>query len=170
MNKIFQRLKAEFLGVIPTALFFFISFQLLAITRSLILQQYGVQVSTFVAATVAALVVAKVVMVVDLLPFVNRFPDKPIVYNIVWKTTIYLLAALLVRYVEHHVPFIGKYGNIAIANRHLIDEVIWPHFLIVQLWLLVLFLMYCTLREFVRVLGRERIRAIFFGPARPDIA
>jgi hypothetical protein len=43
MNKIFQRLKAEFLGVIPTAVFFFISFQLLAITRSLILQQYGVR-------------------------------------------------------------------------------------------------------------------------------
>jgi hypothetical protein len=109
-------------------------------------------------------------MVVDLLPFVNRFPDKPIAYNIVWKTIIYLLAALLVRYVEHLIPFIRKYGDIAIANRHLFDEVIWPHFLIVQLWLLVLFLMYCTLMEFVRVLGRERIRSLFFGPVEPDTA
>lgn len=170
MNKIFNRLKDEFFGVIPTAIFFFTSFQLLALTRSLILKQYDVEVSAFVAATVGALVVAKVVMVVDLLPFVNRFPDKPIAYNIVWKTIIYFFAAFLVRYVEHLIPFVRKYGDMAIANSHLLNEVIWPHFWIVQLWLFVLFLMYCTLREFVRVLGREQIRAIFFGPVRPDIA
>ena len=150
-------------------MFFFVAFQLLAITRSLILQQYGIQISTFVAATMGALIVAKVVMIVDLLPFVNRFPDKPLVYNIVWKTIIYLLAAFLVRYVEHLIHFVRKYGDIAVANSHLLDEVIWPHFLIVQIWLFVFFLMYCTLRELSRALGRERIRSMFFGPIRPDI-
>lgn len=170
MNKIFQRLKEKFLGIIPASVFFFVAFQLLAITRSLILQQYGIQVSTFVAATIGALIVARVVMIVDLLPFVNRFPDKPLAYNIVWKTIIYWLAAFLVRYVEHLIHFVGKYGDIAVANSRLLDEVIWPHFLIVQIWLFVLFLMYCTLRELIRVLGRERIRSMFFGPIRPDIA
>ena len=170
MNKIFQRLKRAFLGILPTAVFFFFAFQLLAITRSLVLQQYGIQVQTFVAATIAALIVAKAVMVVDLLPFVNRFPDKPLAYNIVWKTIFYLLAAFLVRYVERLIPFVRKNGDIAVANSRLLDEVIWPYFLIVQIWLFVLFLMYCTLRELIRALGRERIRSMFFGPARPDIA
>ena len=170
MNKIFQRLKEEFVGIFPTVVFFFVAFQLLAITRSLILQQYGIQVSTFVAATIGALIVAKVVMIVDLLPFVNRFPDKPLAYNVVWKTIIYFLAAFLIRYIEHLIPFIRKYGDIAVANSRLLDEVIWPHFLIVQMWLFVLFLMYCALRELIRVLGRERVRSMFFGPIRPDIA
>ena len=170
MNKSFQRLKEEFLALIPTAVFFFVAFQLLAITRSLILQQYGIQISTFVAATIGALIVAKVVMIVDLLPFINRFPDKPLAYNIVWKTIIYLLAAFLVRYVEHLIPFVRKYGDIAVANSRLLDEVIWPHFLIVQMWLFVLFFMYCTLRELIRALGRERILAMFVGPIRPEIA
>ena len=138
MNKIFQRLKEKFLGIIPAAVFFFVAFQLLAITRSLILQQYGIQVSTFVAATIGALIVARVVMIVDLLPFVNRFPDKPLAYNIVWKTIIYLLAAFLVRYVEHLIHFGYKYGDIAVAHSRLLDEVVWPHFLIVQIWLFVL--------------------------------
>jgi len=170
MNKIFQRLKQEFVGVIPTAVFFLIAFQLLAFTRALILREYEVPVETFVAATVGALIVAKVVLIVDLLPFVNRFPDKPIIYNVIWKTVIYLIAAVLVRYLEHLFSFVRKYGDIAEANRHLFDEVIWPHFWLVQVWLFVVFLMYCVLKELNRVLGRERLRSIFLGPVKPTMA
>lgn len=170
MSKIFQRLKQEFLGVIPTAIYFFIAFQLLAFTRDLIVQEYDVEISTFVAATVGALIVAKIVMVVDLLPFVNRFPDKPLIYNIVWKTSIYLVAAFLFRYIEYLVPFVLDYGDIAEANRHLLAEVIWPHFWIVQIWLFVLFFLYCVLKELVRVLGRERVYSMFLGRAEPGVA
>ena len=53
---------------------------------------------------------------------------------------------------------------LALANRHLLDKVVWPHFWFIQIWLLVLFFLYGTMREHVRVLGRERVRAIFFGP------
>lgn len=170
MIKIFQRLKQEFIGVIPAAVFFFIAFQLLAFTRSLILQQYGVQISTFVAATVGALIVAKVVMVVDLLPFVNRFPDKPAIYNVIWKTAIYMIAAFAVRYIEHLIHFVREYGDVAVANSRLLEEVIWPHFWLVQIWLFVLFFMYCVLKELNRVLGRERVRSLFFGSIEPKIA
>ena len=166
MNKILERLKQEFLGVIPTAVFFFIAFQLLAFTRDLIVQEYDVEISTFLAATVGALIVAKIVMVVDLLPFVNRFPDKPLIYNIVWKTSIYLVAAFLFRYIEYLVPFVLDYGDIAEANRHLLDEAVWPHFFIVQIWLFVLFFLYCVVTELVRVLGRDRVRSMFLGADR----
>lgn len=161
-------MKQEFLKVIPAAVFFFIAFQLLAFTRSLILEEYGVQVTTFVNATIAALIVAKVVLVVDLLPFVNRFPEKPLLYNVVWKTIIYIFAALVVRYVEHLLPFVREYGDLALANRYLLDKVVWPHFWAIQIWLLVLFFMFCALRELIRVLGRERVRGMFIGPIRAD--
>lgn len=166
MNVIVSRLKHEFLKVIPAAVFFFIAFQLLALTRALILEEYGIRVTTFVNATIAALIVAKVVLVVDLLPFVNRFPQKPLIYNVVWKTIIYILAALIVRYVEHLLPFIREYGNLALANRHLLDKVVWPHFWVIQIWLLVLFFMFCALRELIRALGPERVRSMFIGPIR----
>ena len=164
MNKFIRRLKQGILGVIPTAVFFFIAFQLLAYTRALVLREYEVPIETFVAATVGALIVAKVVVIVDLLPFVNRFPDKPVIYNVLWKTAIYLIAALLVRYVEHLIVFLRTYGGITEANRHLLDEVVWPHFWLVQIWLFVILLMYCLLKEFNRVLGQERLRKIILGP------
>ncbi len=165
MSKIIQRVKREILGAIPPVLFFFIVFQLLAFTRALILKEYGIQVSIFLNATIAALIVGKVVLIADKLPMVNRFPNKPLIYNILWKTFIYIVAALLVRYVEHLIPFIREYKNLIVANNHLLDEVIWPHFWLVQIWLLICFFMYSTIRELVRILGRKQVRSMFFGPS-----
>ncbi len=164
MSNIIQRVKHEILGAIPPVIFFFIVFQLLAFTRTLILIEYGIQVSIFLNATIAALIVGKVVLIADKLPMVNRFPNKPLIYNIVWKTFIYIVAALLVRYVEHLIPFIREYKNLKVANNHLLDEVIWPHFWLVQIWLLICFFMYSTIRELVRILGRKHVRSMFFGP------
>jgi hypothetical protein len=169
MSKIIQWLKHEILGAIPTIVFFFIVFQLLALTKALILKSYGIPISIFLNATIAALVIGKVVPIIDLLPIIDRFPNKPLIYNVLWKTFIYMVAAFVVRYVEHLIPFIREYKNIAVANSHLLDEVVWPHFWLVQLWLLVCFFVYCTLRELGRILGREKVRSMFFGPGCSDV-
>jgi len=162
MNTLGQKLKHEVRELIPVTVFFFVTFQLLALTQALMLEQFGIRVSTFLTATVMALVVAKVVLIADHFPLVNRFPDKPLSYNVVWKTAIYLIASLGVRYVEHLIHFWRQTGNFAEANRRLCDEIVWPHFWGVQLWLLILLLVYCAFRELVRALGRERIVAMFF--------
>jgi hypothetical protein len=163
MENIAARLKHEIAQVIPPAVFFFVTFNVIAVTRALMLEQYGITVPSFAAATIGALIVAKVILIVDLLPFVNRYPDKPLVYNVAWKTLIYVLAALLVRYVEHLISFARKHDSLLEANRHLLAEVIWPHFWAVQIWLALLLLIYCALRELARSLGGARVRHMFFG-------
>jgi len=170
MNSIARRLKHEMLEFIPPAIFFFVAFQLLAFTQRMMLKEYGIRTSVFLQATIGALVVAKVVLILDLLPLVNRFPERPLIYNVAWKTALYFVAALAVRYVEHMVHFYRREGSIGAANRKLLDEVVWPHFWAVQMWLLVLLLIYCALRELVRALGRERVFAMFFGTRAPPTA
>ena len=163
MTTIFSRLKHELLEAIPPMIFFFVAFQTIAFTRALMLEQYGIHVTTFVTATIAALLVAKVVLIVDMVPVVNRFPEKPLIYNVAWKTAIYMVAALIVRYGEHLLEFARAHGDLTTANRRMLAEVVWPHFWAVQIWLLVLLFVYCALRELIRVLGRERVRYMFFG-------
>ena len=109
------------------------------------------------------MLVGKVVLMVDKLPFVNKFPDRPLIYNILWKSLIYFLAALIVRYPGQVVPLLMKHESLMEANRHLIDEVVWPHFWLLQMWLSVLFLIFCDLRELVRVIGRDKVIQMFFG-------
>ncbi len=162
MSSFGEKVRHELHEIIPVILFFFVSFQLLALTDALMLKQYGIRVSTFVAATVAALIVAKVVVITDHFALVNRFPDKPLMYNVVWKTLTYFIASVAVRYAERLFDFWRETGNVATANRRLIDEIIWPHFWGVQIWVLVVLLIYCALRELVRALGRERVVAMFF--------
>jgi hypothetical protein len=164
MNRFWTGLKHEILEAIPPFIFFFIAFHLLALTRSLMQAQYGIELQSVMNATIAALIVAKVVLLADLLPFVNRFPEKPLVWNIVWKMLIYMLASILVVYLERLWEFHGKFGSVAAANSHMIEELVWPHFWAIQIWMAVLFLLYCTLRELARALGGKRMRALFLGP------
>jgi len=168
MSNLGQKIKHEIRELIPVTVFFFVTFQLLALTQTLMMEQYGMRVSSFITATVLALVVAKVVLITDHFALVNRFPEKPLVYNIAWKTAIYFFASLVVRYVEHLIHFWRKSGSLAEANRQLFAEIVWPHFWGVQLWLLILLLVYCAFRELVRALGRERIIQMFFrNPVNP---
>ena len=161
--KILKTLKHEFFLVLPPTIFFFIAFMLIIATQRLIMREYHIPLTGFGMAIIGALVVGKVVLIADKLPFVNKFPEKPLIYNTLWKTMIYFCSALLVRYVEHIFPMIRQGDSLAQANRRLVEEVIWPHFWLVQMWLLVLFLVYCALRELVRAIGREKVVAMFIG-------
>ena len=162
MSTLGHKLKHELRELIPVTLFFFVTFQLLALTDALILKPYGIRAAVFLNATFLALIVAKAVLITDHFPLVNRFPNKPLIYNVVWKTAIYFTAALAFRYAEHLIHFWRKAGNFVEANRRLNDEAVWPHFWGVQLWLFILLLVYSTLRELVHALGRERIIKMFF--------
>jgi hypothetical protein len=113
---------------------------------------------------VAALILGKAVLLADLLPFINRYPDKPLAYNVAWKTTVYVLVSMLVHYLERLVEFWRKAGGFIAGNEQLLAEIVWPHFWAIQILLVVLILAYCTMRELVRVIGGEKVRQIFFGP------
>lgn len=161
--KLFEKLKHEFLLILPPTIFFFFAFVLLATTQNLMQREYGIPLTGYGVAVVGALIVGKVVLIVDNLPFMNQFPDKPLFYNIAWKSSIYFLATFLVRYIEHVFPLLREYGEFMEANRHLLVKVVWPHFWIIQMWLAVLFFLYCSLREVVRVIGRDEVIRIFLG-------
>ena len=86
MSKVWATIKHEFYEVLPPTIFFLISFHIVLLDRALMLREYGVEASAMAGATVAALLVAKVVLIADKLPLINRFPEKPLMYNVLWKT------------------------------------------------------------------------------------
>jgi hypothetical protein len=164
MSKLSGRIKEEIEQLLPPTIFFFVALHLIAIVRVLMLQGTGIALETSFSVTVAALVLGKSVLIADLLPFINRYPEKPLVYNIAWRTAIYVLIAMLVHYLEHLVDFWREAGGLVAGNQKLLAEIVWPHFWAIQIFLAVLILMYCTMREFIRVIGADQVRRMFFGP------
>jgi len=161
--KLLNKIKLDYLEILPPAIFFFIAFSLILVTKRLILSEYGISWTGFGSAVIGAMMVGKVVLIVDKLPFVNRFPDRQLIYSASWKCLIYFLAAVLLQYLERLVHLLVKHESFMDANRSFLTETVWPHFWLIQIWLAVLFFVYCAMRELVRAIGKEKVMGMFFG-------
>ena len=164
MTKLFAKLKEEFFALLPPTIYFFVALHIVAFIRVLMLKGTGISPMSSMSIAVAALILGKAVLVADMLPMINRFPDKPLIYNVAWKTLIYLLMATFIHYVERLIDFWRQTGSFAAGNKELLEKIVWPHFWAIQIILFVLIVMYCTVHELVRVIGKEKVLRIFFGP------
>ena len=164
MTDRFAKVKEEFFKLLPPTLYFFVMLHIVAFIRILMTRGAGLPASSTMSIAVAALILGKSVLLADMLPAVNRYPGRPLVYNIAWKTTIYLLMSALIHYLERLYDFSKQAGGPIAGNERLLSEMVWPHFWAIQILLFVLILMYSTIHELVRYLGRDRATRMFFGP------
>jgi hypothetical protein len=164
MHKILEKLKEEFFAVLPPTIFFFVMLHIVAIIRLLMTKGSHFEPISTVSIAVGSLILGKAVLIADMLPAINRFPDKPLAYNVIWKTVIYLLAASVIHYLERLIDFSRQAGGIIAGNEKLLADMVWAHFWAAEILIFVLILMYCMSRELVRVIGREKAIRLFFGP------
>jgi hypothetical protein len=159
MRPIGATITHELRELLPAVIYFVITFNLIGVTKVLMLREYGITVSTFVGATFGALLVAKAVLIVGVLPFMEPFRKIPITYNVLWKTLLYVLAAFMIQVVEEIIRALLKHDGLAPAW-----DMLWrPHFWGIQIWLVMVLLVFCTFRELIGVLGPEKAREIFLG-------
>jgi hypothetical protein len=164
MHKLLEKLKEEFFAILPPTIFFFVALHLLTFIRLLITKGSHFEPLSTMSIAIASLILGKAVLIADMLPPINRFPNKPLAYNIAWKTVIYLFMASVIHYVERLIDFARQAGGIVAGNEKLLAEIVWPHFWAIQIILFLLILVYCTARELARVIGREKMLRLFFGP------
>ena len=92
----------------------------------------NLQVTTSISVAVAAIMLGKAVLIADMLPVINRYPDKPLIYNVGWKTMIYLLLSAVIHYLERLFDFWRQAGDSSPATRN------------------------CSRKSFGRISGRSR--------------
>ena len=163
MGKLLRKMGHEMKAMLPPAIFFFVSLHILAIIRVLMLKGTGITPGASASVTVAALILGKAVLIADKLPFINRYPSRPLIYNVAWKTVIYTLISFIFHYLERLVDFWRQTGSLAAGNGKLLAEIVWPHFLAIQILVVIMVFSYCTMRELVRIIGREKLIEMFLG-------
>jgi hypothetical protein len=164
MSKKGWKLGEEFWKLLPPTIYFFVALHLLVYIRVLMLKNTGLPPMATASVALAALIMGKAVLLADMLPGINRFPEKPLAFNICWKTTIYLLVSFAIHYLERLLEFWRKTGGFVSGNERLLAEIVWPHFFALQIVLFLLIVIYVTTSEMARVLGKDRLLRIFFGP------
>lgn len=163
MKPVTRIVKYQVRELTPVVIYFFIAFNILGLTRVLLLREHGIHVSTFANATFGALLVAKAILLVEFLPFLHPFPTTPILYNAVWKTLIYWLAAFVVQVFDNSVVARFRFHAESTPLSELFTS---PRFWAIQMWLVLLFLAFAVFRELTRALGPEKTREIFLGARR----
>ena len=101
LRRVFGWWLAQVKHAVPPTIFFFLGFNLILWTKYLILEEHGIDYTGFFAATVAALLVKKAVLVTDNLPFMRHFDSGPMIRPILFKSAIYWLCVRRRRTIPH---------------------------------------------------------------------
>jgi hypothetical protein len=162
VHKIGAIVLKEIREALPATIFFLCLFHMIALTKAVALDDYSITTLRAAGATVGALLVAKAILVVEALPLATLFSGRRVV-QVLWKTLLYGMVALLFRVVEEIIPLASKHGGVVPAAKAMSREVSWPLFGILALWILGGLLLYCLASELVRAMGPDRAKEILFS-------
>jgi hypothetical protein len=167
MSNISKKIKHELRELIPAWIYFLVAFSMLKLTQTVLLEEYGITVFPTTQVVIGSLIVAKVLLLANLFRFVGWFDLYPGIVAAAWKTAIYSIGALVVRYLEgllegmhrHHFSFIE-------TNHRIAQYVTTSRFWVIQMWVVALLFVFCSARELIRRIGEARVSELFFGTHR----
>ena len=151
--------KEKILHILPIFLFFLVFFTLINWIEAFLFEKHGLTPIRFFEVVVAAALIAKIVLVVDLLPAVHRYKTRPLIYPILWKTAFYWVILLIVRLAIHLAPNI-MYRS---GYKDFMVNINWDLFISNQAYYLMLLFIFVTFQEITYRLGPKKMRQMFFG-------
>jgi hypothetical protein len=163
MSKAWEWFILQLKHMLPAFFFFFVIFSLADITELLRSRLEAGTYYRFAVIVGSALVMAKVVVLSDFLSITHIFSKKPLIYNTLWKSFVYLLCSTFVRFLEHALPLYMETQNFGQVEAHVFEMVGKQQFWIAEVWLTVLLIIFVAYRELVCAVGEERVRKLFFG-------
>jgi len=159
-ERLIHEMKRYFV-VVVFLFFFFASF---TTYRRLVLASYEIDYFEYGWALLKALILGKVILIGELLHLGERFQDRPLIVSTFWKTLVFglLIAAFAVLErlfgaVIHHRPIADEFQFSGPDGYELLARVPLQVVALIPLF---------AFRELGRVIGEERLEALFFrGPA-----
>jgi hypothetical protein len=155
-------LRKELEEMIPPTIFFAVGFNLILLTTNLILGDYNAHFASVLLATTGALIIGKSVLVANALPYFRRFDNAPLIQPILFKSCIYFVVVGAVRFLEKLIEFLTHGGILRDIPQYIATNFTWDRFLAIQLWILVLFLLYTFIVELNALFGDGELVHILF--------
>jgi hypothetical protein len=169
MRRVVAKAKEELGKILVVAVFFSAGFCLIHIANQLLTEGSHVEIASLARAILGGLIVAKVLLSVNLLPFVHAFPGKPLLPNIMWKSSLYVAGGVIFLYIDPLLKNLFRGAGISVSHSRAWHEVMLSRTWASVIWVAMLMTVFVTLQELARVIGKEELRYMFFGRRRKPV-
>ncbi|MEY2700457.1 MAG: hypothetical protein RIQ52_1212 [Pseudomonadota bacterium] len=166
--KILHMLFGEFRKALPPTLFFMVAFHVSMLLRHLDAQSLGVTTEQSVSATIGALVVGKVFLLLDNMGLNRCLQNRPLIYPVLFSSLVYSFFVSLAWCLEelvpqifHHVSWVDAWHD---YQRNLSRPVFLANHLVLMLWVL----LYSFSARLIGIIGAARASRLFFGVRTRD--
>jgi hypothetical protein len=154
----------ELLKILPAVLFFFIALMLILALLKLFISQYSIEFYAFSRAAIGALILGKVVLLMDWAESGRRVSTYPRIAVIACKTFIYGLAVLALGIGERTIHSYRRTGDFRDAVSLVIANANLDRFFGCVLLISLVVSAYLTMEEINRAMGKGALYALFFRP------
>ncbi len=156
-KKVVHEINEYFINFVYLAVFFGV----FTLYRSLIMAEYQVGYLNYGFSLIEALVLAKLIMIGDILGLGRGLEDRPLIYPTLYKSFVFVVWVACFIVFEHMLKgFLHGKGLIAGFNELLRTG--WDELLARCLVTFFAFIPFFAVRELERVLGEGKIRALLF--------
>ena len=160
-GKLKEKLIHEFIDYWINVIYLTLAFAAFVQYRRIILAANDIVYENYGVAVIKALILAKVIMIGDVFHLGRGLEDKPLIYPALYKTALFTLFLGIFTLGEHTVKGLWQGHGFMGGITEFFEK--GPHeFIANSLVVFVAFIPFFGVKELGRVLGQDKIQALFF--------
>ena len=157
-----ERIRHEVREIALVTLYFLGCFLFFLLLKKLFLEEYHLEITIFHTALIGALVVAKVVVLLEKTSFGNQFRSASLFAHVLWRSLCYTAIVFVVTLAERLFHLYRENGELFRALSELWAGRDVNHFIAFNLCAVFSFLIYNCFSEIDHHLGDGGLRKLFF--------
>lgn len=154
--------KKELKEVLAISTFFFIIFVLLLLLKKVIMADYELDFYVMGTALIGSLIIAKVVLVFDLLPITKKTDHLPNIYRVFFRSVIYISGYVIFTFLEHLVKGLIHGDGFTKAVEATLHSFTTPAFIVSFVGIMIAFLMFNAFWVIRATIGPAELYGMFF--------
>ena len=163
-----DKLKHELKAVILVTLFFAAWLGVFMALKVIILEDYQIRFKDFSMVLIGALVLAKVVLILEHVSLGAWLRSQPVLVNVILRTLLYAVGTLVVMLLEKAFESRHEQGGFGSALMNVFQHRDMPHVLANAICVSGALLFYNLLSSLNRHLGTGGLARVFLSPPRQD--
>ena len=164
------KLKHEIKAVVMVTLFFAAWLGILMVLKVLILEEYHVQFGGFSKALIGAMILAKVVLILEHVPLGVWLRNQPVWVDVVLRTILYAFGTFVVMLLEKAFESRNEHGGVGPALIHVFQHRDMPHLWVNTIGVSGALLFYNLLSVLNRHLGAGGLGRVLLSPPQDSKA